>query len=62
MIGLGKKALFYGKNNSNMKIKSIKLPETLEIIGDEAFSQIKLVSTINLPKNVKTLGKNVFLS
>lgn len=41
------------------KTESLKLPESVEIIGDYAFSGSRL-SSINIPKGVKKIGKGAF--
>lgn len=50
---------FHGLS-SYSKIEHIIIPDSVEEIGDEAFQWCPTVYEITLPKNLKTLGKNVF--
>ena len=47
---------FQNKN----KLKSIKLPSTLESIGDYAFYKVNSISELYIPKNVTKIGANAF--
>lgn len=42
------------------KLKSVKLPETLTEIGDEAFISCSQLKEITIPKNVKKIGRDAF--
>jgi len=42
------------------KITKIELPDTLEIIGNDAFGKCENLNSINIPDSVKTIGSNAF--
>jgi len=48
--------LFYGCKN----LKIVKLPETLEKIGDETFKKCKKLEEITIPNSVNTIGTYAF--
>ncbi len=62
IIGTGEYSL-YGKWNyftdESDVAREIILPETVEVIADQAFFNVKL-STINLPKNLRVVGSQAF--
>ncbi len=41
-------------------MKSIRIPDTVEVIDEAAFSGLNSVTTIKLPKKVKTIGRYTF--
>ncbi len=43
-------------------ITSIALPESIEIIGDNAFAYCEKLSDINIPSNVRSIGERTFLA
>ena len=47
---------------NNTAVTSISLPQSLESIGDYAFSTSKGVSSLVIPKNVETIGQRAFYS
>ena len=53
-------AFYYGKKYSGMNVNSIKLPDTIEIIGNSSFFSLDTLESIKIPKNVKKIGKNTF--
>ena len=48
-------------NDSTRKLKSIVLPDSLEVIGPFAFAGNKLLKTIVIPDNVSSIGKGAFM-
>ncbi|MBR1591480.1 MAG: leucine-rich repeat protein [Ruminococcus sp.] len=46
----------------NTEIKSVTLPESLESIGDYAFSGCLAISDMVIPENVNSIGKGCFMS
>ena len=42
-------------------ITFVKLPESVEIIGDKAFAYCEELSEINIPPNLKTIGERAFM-
>ncbi len=42
----------------NKKIKEIKLPDTIEYIGEKAFKNCSSLEKINLPDSIKTIGND----
>ena len=54
--GASNTGIFQGKN----ELKSIKLPSTLESIGDYAFYEVNSISELYIPKNVTKIGANAF--
>lgn len=51
-----------GWNGTGLQATQIKLPETLEYIGDYAFSFCVNVSQLYIPGNVTYLGRDIFYS
>ena len=47
-------------SSSNSRIKSIQLPESLEVIDDHAFEGLLGLSSIHIGANVKTIGAYAF--
>lgn len=45
---------------SGCSIESIKLPDTLEMIGDWAFTQCYNLTSVNIPNKVTAIGKGIF--
>lgn len=43
-------------------VAELKLPESLEIIGDSAFYVCKNLEYVEIPKNVKSIGSHAFKS
>ena len=54
------KAFTYSVSIGERKITSISLPDTLTTIESEAFMDLKDLKTINIPLNVKEIGKDAF--
>ena len=52
--------VFYNGFESGKNIKTITLPDTIQSIGDYAFSGLINITTIKIPKNVNSIGKYVF--
>lgn len=46
--------------NTVATIKSVKIPDTVEVIEDSSFSGLDSVTTIKLPQKVKKIGKYTF--
>ena len=57
---LGTSAFYYGKTYSGVNVNSIKLPDTIEIIGDSTFFDLDDIDSIKINKNVKKIGKRTF--
>ena len=58
VVGLDKGCFENGVKYSGTEIKSIKIPTTITIIGDDVFSGLNDLEKIEIPKTVKTIGKN----
>lgn len=43
------------------KITSVRLPESVEVIGNKAFAYCEELSEINIPLNLKTIGDRAFM-
>lgn len=48
-------------NDSTRKLKSIVLPDSLEVIGPFAFAGNKLLKNIEIPNNVSSIGQGAFM-
>lgn len=57
-IGVG--CFGYAAEASGILYESIKLPDTLEEIGPDAFKGLESLKEINIPKNVKEIGGDAF--
>ena len=57
---LGKNAFYFGEAYSGVSVKSVNLPDTIEIIGNWTFASLKSISAIKIPKNVKSVGIGAF--
>ncbi|MBR1749368.1 MAG: leucine-rich repeat domain-containing protein [Ruminococcus sp.] len=53
----GKYTWYY---DSNLNIKSVKIPDSVKTIEDSAFFGCINLKTITIPKSVKTIGKDAF--
>lgn len=58
-ITIAAKAFNYGINIRSYCV-NVVLPDSLQYIGDYAFSDCKLLESINIPKNVTYIGKYAF--
>lgn len=59
VIGLDK-PVFRNGPNSGKNIKTIKVPDTIQTIGDSVFNSLPNITTITIPKNVSKIGLYVF--
>ena len=59
VIGL-ESPVFRNGADSGRYIKSIKLPDTIQTIGDSVFNSLPNITTITIPKNVSKIGLYVF--
>ena len=61
---IGFEAFTYGDSTStsNETLRSITLPDTVEIIAASAFLQCKALEEINIPSSVKEIGGNPFVN
>ena len=47
-------------NNAATTLRSIKIPDTVEVIENSSFSGLNSLKTIKLPKKIKEIGRYVF--
>lgn len=59
--GFPVKIIASGAFHDRSEMLSIELPDSIEMIGDYAFTKCVNLKSIRLPKNVKYLGENAFL-
>ena len=59
VIGL-ENPVFRNGPDSGKYIKSIKVPDTIQTIGDSVFNSLPNITTITIPKNVSKIGLYVF--
>ena len=52
--------VFYNGYNDGKDIIKITLPETIEMLADKALQKIPNITSITIPKNVKTIGSDMF--
>ena len=57
---IGTSAFYYGERYSQMKVKNIELPDSIEKIGNSSFFDLESLESIKIPKNVHTIGKRTF--
>ena len=50
----------YGQFQECTNLKEVTLPETLEIIGQNAFNGCTSMTTVNLPQSLKSIGSDAF--
>lgn len=55
VTGIAKAAFKYGK------ITSVKLPDTLESIGEEAFASCESLKSVNFPTTLTSIGEKAFI-
>ena len=55
------KIISSGAFHHRTELLSISLPDSIEMIGDYAFTMCDNLKEINLPKNLKYIGENAFL-
>jgi len=47
-------------NKTNTAVKSVKIPEGVKNIGNEAFSFCRALASVNIPNSVKIIGNDAF--
>lgn len=57
---IGEKAFANDTLHNNTTLNSVKLPDTIRIIGDHAFSSCKAITSIIIPKDVVSIGIGAF--
>lgn len=57
---IGEKAFANDTLHNNTTLNSVKLPDTIRIIGDHAFSSCNVITSIIIPKDVVSIGMGAF--
>ena len=50
----------YGGSNSGVRVITVKLPETVQYIDDDAFSGCQGLAAVNMPRDLKRIGERAF--
>ena len=50
----------YGGANSGVRVITVKLPETVQYIDDDAFSGCQGLAAVNMPRDLKRIGERAF--
>lgn len=60
VTAVGANAFYYGELLGGRNLETIKLPNTVSTIGDNAFYGSHTLTIINIPKGVTSIGKSAF--